>query len=101
MLNMVAERFPIKLYIKGQHIPTNISIQYESAITRLNLSRTVRDQVILSRRADRCTAKEVKLKLLTPFNGASKEQLEQQEKCGVNICSEQKIQQLIERNSQY
>ncbi|CAG8765878.1 19734_t:CDS:2 [Cetraspora pellucida] len=48
-----------------------------------------------------CTAKEVKLKLLTPFNGASKEQLKQQEKCEVNICSEQKIQQLIEQNSRY
>ncbi|CAG8841940.1 15073_t:CDS:1, partial [Gigaspora margarita] len=46
----------------------------------------------------RCTTKKVKLKLLTPFNSLSKEQLEQQEKCEVNIYSKQKIQQLIERN---
>ncbi|CAG8507221.1 8491_t:CDS:2 [Scutellospora calospora] len=88
MLNMVRERFPIKLYIESQHIPTNIFIQHESAVTCLNLSRTIRDQVILSRRADGHTAKEIKLKLLAPFNGASKEQLEQQEKYGTNIFKE-------------
>ncbi|CAG8795424.1 38182_t:CDS:2, partial [Gigaspora margarita] len=60
-----------------QHIPTNVSIQHESAVTHINLSRNIRDQVILSRRADGCTTKEIKLKLLAPFNGISKEQLEQ------------------------
>ncbi|CAG8683545.1 22058_t:CDS:2, partial [Racocetra persica] len=70
----------------GQHIPTNYPIQHELVITRLNLSRNVRDQVILSRRVDGCTAKEIKLKLLAPFNGMPKEQLEQQEQYGTNIC---------------
>ncbi|CAG8697434.1 288_t:CDS:2, partial [Gigaspora rosea] len=68
MLSMVAERFSVQLYIEGQHIPTNVSVQHEMAITRLNLSKNVRNQVILSRRADGCTAKEIKLKLLAPFN---------------------------------
>ncbi|CAG8766783.1 13402_t:CDS:2, partial [Gigaspora rosea] len=76
MLSMVAEQFPIQLYIQGQHIPTNVFTQHESAVTHLNLSRNIRDQVILSRRADGCTMKEIKLKLLAPFNGISKEQLE-------------------------
>jgi len=100
-LSMVAERFPVQLCIEGQHIPTNIPIQHEGAITRLNLRRSIRDQVILSRRADGCTAKEVKLKLLAPFNGASKEQLEIEEKYGTNVCNEKKLQQLLERNNKY
>ncbi|CAG8824271.1 17650_t:CDS:2, partial [Cetraspora pellucida] len=101
ILSMVAERFSVQLCIEGQHIPTNIPIQHEEAITRLNLRRSIRDQVILSQRADGCTAKEVKLKLLAPFNDASKEQLEIEEKYRTNICNEKKLQQLLERNNKY
>ncbi|KAF0543525.1 hypothetical protein F8M41_003896 [Gigaspora margarita] len=67
------------------HIPRNVSVQHESAITRLNLSRNVRDKVILSRHADGYTVKEIKLKLLAPFNSMPKEQLEQQEQYGTNV----------------
>ncbi|CAG8834464.1 28197_t:CDS:1, partial [Gigaspora margarita] len=83
----------------GQHMSTNISIHHESAVIHLNLSRTIRDQVILSRHADGYTAKEIKLKLLTPFNGVSREQLKQQKKHRINLCSKQKIQQLLEQNN--
>ncbi|CAG8831893.1 37845_t:CDS:2, partial [Gigaspora margarita] len=69
---MVKEKFSIKLYTEGQHMPTNVSIHHESAVTYLNLSRTIRDQVILSQHTDGCKAKEIKLKLLTPFNGLPK-----------------------------
>ncbi|CAG8786094.1 3087_t:CDS:2, partial [Gigaspora rosea] len=74
MLSMVAEQFPIQFYIQGQHIPTNVSIQHKSAIMRLNL---------------------------TPFNGISKEQLEQHNKYRTDICNERKLQQLLERNDSY
>ncbi|CAG8836308.1 12110_t:CDS:1, partial [Gigaspora margarita] len=96
MLSRVAERLLIQLYVEGQHIPMNISIQHKSTITCLNLSRNIRDQVILNRHANKSTAKEIKLKLLAPFNGTSREQLEKQEKYGTNICSERKIQHLLE-----
>ncbi|KAF0465232.1 retrotransposable element [Gigaspora margarita] len=66
-----------------------------------NTCRNIRDQVILNRRVDGSTAKEIKLKLLALFNGASREQLEKQEKYGINICSERKIQHLLERNNRY
>ncbi|CAG8584267.1 8710_t:CDS:1, partial [Scutellospora calospora] len=96
MLSIVAKRFPIQLYVESQHIPTNILIQHEVAITYLNLRKSVRDQIILSQRADRYTAKEVNLKLLALFNGISKEQLEQKKKYKINICNEKKLQQLLE-----
>ncbi|CAG8816079.1 3255_t:CDS:2, partial [Gigaspora rosea] len=77
-------RFSVQLCIKGQHIPTNVSIQYEGTIIYLNLKRSIRDQVILSWRANSCTAKKVKLKLLALFNSVSKEQLEMEEKYRTN-----------------
>ncbi|CAG8799309.1 1887_t:CDS:2, partial [Racocetra persica] len=52
----------------GQHISTNVFIQYKRAITHFNLKRSLRDQVILNRQADEYIAKEIKLKLLALFN---------------------------------
>ncbi|CAG8734118.1 20327_t:CDS:1 [Gigaspora margarita] len=52
--------YSITVCIKGQHISTNVSIQHEGAITHLNLKRSIRDQIILSQRADGCMAKKVK-----------------------------------------
>ncbi|KAF0512380.1 gephyrin: PROVISIONAL [Gigaspora margarita] len=64
----------------------NISIQYKEAITCFNLRKSIRDQVILSWKADGYTAKEVKLKLLAPFNSILREQLEIEEKNRTNVC---------------
>ncbi|RIB28034.1 hypothetical protein C2G38_2159009 [Gigaspora rosea] len=75
----------------SQHIPTNVSIQYEGTIIYLNLKRSIRDQVILSWRANSCTAKKVKLKLLALFNSVSKEQLEMEEKYRTNVYNEKKL----------
>ncbi|CAG8732162.1 9086_t:CDS:2, partial [Funneliformis caledonium] len=56
----------------SQHMFNNIIPK----ISRINLTYFVRDSIVLNRRADHRTAKEIKAKLLTPFNGASEEPIE-------------------------
>src|SRR3954470_16468759 len=58
---------PLKITIQGSHIPSNVVIANNNLtpkIERLNLLRSVRDNVLLSRRADHRSTKGIKSKLL-------------------------------------
>jgi hypothetical protein len=66
-LSWLNKEKPLKIKIVGLHLPTNVLISHNP---RLNLSRQVRDHIIVSRRSDHRTANSIKSKLLTPFNGA-------------------------------
>ena len=67
----------IKIY--GTHTSSNIIANNSSTskIERLNLLKVIRDNVLLSRRADHRSAKGIKSKLLALVNSANEETLSQ------------------------
>jgi hypothetical protein len=67
-------------------------------IKRLNLLRNVRDNILLSRRADHRSTKGVKSKLLMSMNGANEETLSQALANQKMICTDNKLKQLIARD---
>ncbi|RIB06403.1 hypothetical protein C2G38_2046819 [Gigaspora rosea] len=90
--------FPVCMTIKGSHVLQNI-IQETNALSRINLNREARDLAIKSHRADKCTTKEIKMKLLAPYNNALQNELEHLYNSQNFICDDIKLQQLIERDS--
>ncbi|CAG8694776.1 2596_t:CDS:2, partial [Gigaspora rosea] len=74
MLFEVDTEYPARLIIESNHVPQNV-IQEITIPSRINLSREARDLVITSRRADKRTIKEIKMKLLLPYNGVSQHEL--------------------------
>ncbi|CAG8678284.1 19442_t:CDS:2, partial [Gigaspora rosea] len=75
MLTEVDSDHPVRMIIKGNHVPQNI-IQQTTALSQINLSREAQDLVIKSRRANKRTPKEIKSKLLALHNGASQHELQ-------------------------
>ncbi len=70
---------PLLIKIYGTHTPSNIIANNSSTpkIERLNLLKVIRDNVLLSRRADHRSAKGIKSKLLALVNSANEETLSQ------------------------
>ena len=68
---------PLLIKIYRTHTPSNIIANNSSTpkIERLNLLKVVRDNVLLSRRADHRSAKGIKSKLLASVNDANEETL--------------------------
>jgi hypothetical protein len=89
---------PLLIAIQGSHIPSNIIINTTPKITRLNLLRSVRDNVLLSRRADHRSSKGIKSKLLASMNGANEEILSQELNNQKVICTDNKLKQFIACN---
>ena len=92
---------PLKITIQGSHVLSNVVIANNNStpkIKRLNLLRSVRDNVLLSRRADHRSTKGIKSKLLTSMNGASEETLSQALTDQRIICTDDKLKQLIARD---
>ena len=98
MLSDVSSELPVRMTIKGSHVPSNVA-QEAAQPSRLNLSREARDLAIMSRRADRNTTKEVKMKLLAPHNGASENELKQLYTNQHSVCDDVKLRQLLERDN--
>ncbi|RIB13427.1 hypothetical protein C2G38_2325832 [Gigaspora rosea] len=98
MLSEVESEFPMHMTIKGNHVPQNI-IREATALSRINLSREVRDLAITSHRADKRITKEIKMKLLAPHNGSSQSELEHLYHNQNSICDNIKLHQLIERDN--
>ncbi|CAG8839480.1 1888_t:CDS:2, partial [Gigaspora margarita] len=73
ILSEVDTDYPVCLIIEGNYVPQNV-IQKITILSQINLSQEARDLVITSRRADKCTAKEIKMKLLLPYNDNSRTQ---------------------------
>ncbi|CAG8828883.1 28504_t:CDS:1, partial [Racocetra persica] len=87
MLSEVEMEFSICMSIKGNHIPPNI-IRKTTALSQINLSREARDLAITNHRADKQTTKEIKIKLLTPYNGNSQNELERLYSGQNSICDD-------------
>lgn len=91
---------PLLIKIYGTHTPSNIIANNSSTpkIERLNLLKVVRDNVLLSRRADHRSAKGIKSKLLASVNGANEETLSQVITSQRVVCTDNKLKQLVARD---
>jgi hypothetical protein len=67
-LSWLSSEQPLRITIQGAYRPFHNNIVPK--ISRINLTYSVRDLIAKSRRADHRTAKGIKAKLLTSFNGA-------------------------------
>ncbi|UZO14011.1 uncharacterized protein OCT59_005482 [Rhizophagus irregularis] len=81
-----------------QHEYGGIGESHNSNISRLNLSRQVRDNIIISHRSDHRSANSVKSKLLAPFNGAEESELKEALKNQWQICSDEKLRAYLMRD---
>ncbi|PKB97279.1 hypothetical protein RhiirA5_468619 [Rhizophagus irregularis] len=97
-LSWLSKEKPLKIKIVGSHLPTNVLISHNPSVSRLNLSRQVRDHIIVSRRSDHRTANSVKLKLLAPFNGAEENELKEALKNQRQICNNDKLRSYLMRD---
>ena len=57
---------PLCIKVVGSHLPPNVLNSHSPSVSKLNLIREVRDKIILNRRSDHNTAKDIKMKLLAP-----------------------------------
>ncbi|CAB4379278.1 unnamed protein product [Rhizophagus irregularis] len=96
-LSWLNKEKPLKIKIVGLHLPTNIPI-HSPKISRLNLSRQVRDNIIVDRRSDHRTANSVKSKLLAPFNGAEENVLKEALTNQHQICNHDKLRSFLMRD---
>ncbi|CAB4415594.1 unnamed protein product [Rhizophagus irregularis] len=89
---------PLRIKITGTHLPPNVLNSYTPSIFKINLTRETRDKIILSRRSDRKTTKEIKMKLLAPYNGENEEILKEtlNEQC--EVCNNIKLGSFIKRD---
>src|SRR5581483_2840641 len=90
---------PLRIYIEGVHRPSQQFVSNNiPKISRINLTYAVRDMIAISRRADHRTAKGIKAKILTPFNGASEKIISNALASQREICDNNKLRQLIARD---
>ena len=97
-LSWLNQEKPFQIKITGLHLPQNTLISHTPIISRLNLSRQTRDNIIVSRRADHHTANSIKLKLLAPFNGAEENELKEVLKNQHQICNDNKFRSYLKRD---
>ena len=86
---------PLRIKIIGSHLPVNSLVSHTPNVARLNLSRQTRDNIIISRRADHKTAKDIKAKLLAPYNNASENELREVLLNQKTICNNAKLKNFI------
>src|SRR5688572_10136760 len=87
-LSWLNKEKPLQIKIVGTHLPVNTIASHTSNISRLNLSRQTRDNIIISHRSDHRSANSVKSKLLAPFNGAEENELKE---VLSQICNDRKL----------
>src|SRR6266542_4453186 len=97
-LSSLTTSHPLLIEIHETHAPLNIIVNSTPKIERLNLLKSVRDNVLLSRRADHRSAKGIKSKLLASMNGVNKGTLSQALTNQRTICTDNKLKQLVVRN---
>ncbi|RIB28900.1 hypothetical protein C2G38_2156710 [Gigaspora rosea] len=88
----------LRIKIDGWHIPPNALVVHSPQVTRVNLTRSARDQIIISRRADRWTADDVKTKILVSKKGATEADLNQDVVKNRDICNSKQLKRLIVRD---
>ncbi|PKC70304.1 hypothetical protein RhiirA1_501757 [Rhizophagus irregularis] len=97
-LSWIKSPHQLKIKIEGWHLPPNALITHEPQVTRVNLTRSARDKIIISRRADRWTADDVKNKILVSKQGATEADLSQEVVKNRDICNNKQLKRLIIRD---
>ncbi|CAG8592531.1 2075_t:CDS:2, partial [Funneliformis caledonium] len=99
-LSWLNKEKPLKIKIVGSQLPINVLISHNPSVLRLNLSRQVRDHIIVNRRSDHHTANSIKSKLLMPFNGAEENELKEALKNQRQICNNNKLRSYLMHDDQ-
>ncbi|GBB93770.1 hypothetical protein RclHR1_22290001 [Rhizophagus clarus] len=86
---------PLRITIQGTH---RVFHNNDTQISKINLTYSVRDTIVLSRRVDHRTAKGIKAKLLTSFNGAPEEVINNALASQRVICDNDKLRQFVARD---
>jgi hypothetical protein len=97
-LSQLNDSHPLKIKILNTHLPSNILTIHTPQINRLSLTRQVRDNIILNRRADHKTAKDIKAKMLAPYNGANEEVLREASCNKKELCDDKKLNRFLVRD---
>ena len=97
-LSQLNSSHPLKIKILNTHLPSNVLMTHTPQINRLNLTRQVRDNIILNRRADHRTTKSIKAKMLAPYNGANEEALREVLCNKKEICDDKKLYRFLVRD---
>lgn len=97
-LSWLKTDYPLKIKVVNTHLPQSYISAPIPNTSKLNLSRQTRDNIIVNRRADHKTAKEVKAKLLAPYNNANEEELKDALKNQRVICNDKKLRSFIMRD---
>ncbi len=74
-LSFLITLYPLLIKIYRTHISSNIIVNLTSKIERLNLLKSIKNNVLLNKRADHKSVKGIKLKLLASMNDANKKTL--------------------------
>ncbi|RIB05642.1 hypothetical protein C2G38_2219090 [Gigaspora rosea] len=97
MLSNVKNPLPVQLIIKGVHRSSALMTP-DLKSTRINLSLQTYDKVIVARRAHHNTGTEIAMKVLAPYNNTNETYLTYLHNTSKNICTEQQLKRLIERD---
>ncbi|CAG8539081.1 11529_t:CDS:2 [Diversispora eburnea] len=97
-LSWINTTYQLRIKIDGWHIPPNALVTHTPQVTRVNLTRSARDKIIISRRADRWTADDVKAKILVSKQGATEADLNQEIVKNRDICNAKQLKRLIVRD---
>ncbi|RHZ78501.1 hypothetical protein Glove_162g92 [Diversispora epigaea] len=81
--------------IEGCHRSSNLLNTENRQVTRINLTRQIRDKITISHRTDHQTTKEIKGKLLISLNGAAEEELNNSLLNNREICDNKKLKRFI------
>ena len=97
-LSQVNTSYPLKIKILNTHLPSNVLITHTPQINRLNLTRQIRDNIIINRRADHKTTKNIKAKMLAQYNGANEEVLREVSRNSKEMCDDKKLYRFLVRD---
>lgn len=97
-LSQLNSAYPLKIKILNSHLPSNVLTTHTPQINRLSLTRQVRDNIIINRRADHKTTKNIKAKMLAPYNGANEEVLREALQNQKEICEDKKLYRFLVRD---
>src|SRR4051812_12281761 len=97
-LSQVNTSYPPKIKILNTHLPSNVLITHTPKINRLSLTRQIRNNIIINRRADHKITKNIKAKMLAQYNGANEEILREASHNSKEICDDKKLYRFLVRD---
>ncbi|GBC42759.1 hypothetical protein GLOIN_2v1777145 [Rhizophagus irregularis DAOM 181602=DAOM 197198] len=97
-LSKIDRPCPLKIKVLNSHLPSNVLTTHTPQINRLSLTRQVRDNIIINRRADHKTTKNIKAKMLASYNGANEEDLREALRNQKELCEDKKLYRFLVRD---